>query len=236
MNSYTDCKNNITFRVGEVYDNFMGKYRIEDMEIDPNNTTAEPQALVQYVDLNDAQGQPLTQILNIREQGRYARNTLRRFEHYPELSGVTLNNPDFIKTMGYMARYGRIRVECPSCVHKTFEEMYEHLTHDKATNHFDHGYAIINHESWDARLFELRITFPIPRYEGINLFNMPIKASTHRLEINYLDFVINLFKMGFTIGENYFNIDRIYDRLPDTHKAYFLIGMNALPEKAEKVA
>jgi len=224
---YSDCKHNITFELGNEYQNFIGRYRIEDMEINENDPTQEPLMLIQYTDILTPNGKPLDQILPIREQGRIVRNAIRRLEHYPELQTIDFNSSDFLTTAAYLSQHARIRVECPQSLHNSFQTIYRCLTGDEATNHYGHGYAVVN-DLTKGTSFELRINFPTPS-DSINLFNLPIVASPNRLEINYVDFVIQLFKMGFTIGGNQANTDKIFDSLSELSQDLFCQGLDIIP-------
>ena len=228
INRYTDANHNVTFQTGNTYRNFIGQFRVEDIEINENDLTAEPLMLVEYTDIIDSTGNPLSQILPIREQGRFIHNAIKRSEHQSEMSQVNFNSPDFIATAGYLAQYGRIRIECPRCMHEQFEAIYKHITGDDATNHFNHGYAIVKDETKGSS-FELRISFVTPS-EDINLFNLAIVATPNRMEINYVDFVCQLFRLGFTIGENIDNMDKIFDNLSEAQQEYFYRGMEIIPE------
>jgi hypothetical protein len=227
INSYTDCKHHVTFNIGSEYQNFIGRYRIEDMEINENDLTQEPVMLVRYLDITKPSGEPLTQLLPVREQGRIVSNALRRIENYPELQSIDFSNSDFITTAGYLAQYGRIRVECPQSLHESFQEIYRCLTGDEATNHYGHGYAVVKDET-KGTSFELRISFPTP-IETFNFYHLPIMAGNNRMEINYVDFVAHLFRLGFVIGQNH-KVDEIFDSLTENHRDYFIQGFNVIPE------
>ena len=94
----------------------------------------------------------------------------------------------------------------------------------------DRRIKIENEKTWGH---ELRIALPRPSVEVLNRMAFPENMNFNKfiergdfLEINNNTYVWNLFKMGFTLGSNERNIEKIAAHIPEDVREYFYQGVN----------
>jgi hypothetical protein len=217
---------NMTFTEGEVVENFFGKYRI--LSLNPNNTMT-----VEYIEIKNPSvriGEQKTYPITSQAESIFKeQKTQAAAIKYKEINFG--GSKDFF-TIGFLAKNGRIRVEVPITLKQQFDQMYKKFTGEDPSKFLGHGYAAELNPETKGNSWELRISFPNPGPEILNnmsFSNYPIVSSANRLEINYSNYVLNLFKLGFTIGTNELNIPKIMNAIQNSEeKNSFIQGTKVI--------
>jgi len=199
----------VSFTEGQIYSDFLGHYKLNKISEDDKYFD------IVYID-GDKMGQKrqyesLSRAIIIhREQKR--QDQINRMKTL----GFSGNKEYF--TLGYLAAKGIIIAQVPYSQAKWFEDMYHRLTGDNAQTYLNINalYRIEKDESKYS--LELRIKFPEPEDQYLSQMQLKyinINKTAHGLEINNNDFIKNLFKMGFKIGNNTNNLANIRNHIPE---------------------
>ena len=156
-----------------------------------------------------------------------------RQEREMKYSKIDFGKSSEFFTIGYLAKNGRIRVEVPSHLKEMFDKMYASFTGEDPSLFLNHGYAT----SVDRETSELRMAFPSPGEHILAKMDFSLypicrdKNNPNRLEMNYYNYVFNLFRLGFTMGLNERNIPKILSRIEgDENKKSFIAGTKLLED------
>jgi len=210
------------FQEGKVYSDAAGHYEVENI----NGNKLD----VVYIDGSfngehrtyDTIGRAV--IIDNESKREDARNKMRT---------INLNKPNQYFTLGFLAKNGRIWVEIPERHVPEFERIYKEFTGEDPKqylkiNNGKGGYAILKEED-RKRPMELRIAFPVVHSEILDKMdfgkNINIITDGERMEINNSDYLKNLFKFGFTIGNNSKNIEKIRSKIHPDNVEYFDKGI-----------
>ena len=211
------------FEEGQIYSDAAGNYKVQNI-IDGNKLDVVylNGSFVGESRVYDAQSRAM--IIDKKLQREDAKNKMRT---------INLNKPNQYFTLGFLAKNGRIWVEIPKRHVPEFEKMYRNFTGEDPSQYLKinnkvGGYAILKEED-RLRPMELRLAFPPVHAEILN--NMDFGKTVNiiedggRLQINNSDYLKNLFKHGFTIGDNSKNIEKIKSKVPDDQIEYFNKGI-----------
>lgn len=220
---------NYTFKEGEIYKDAAGDY-IVDQIIDDKKMK---------VTYRDGRFQGEQRIYNITERAKIIHNEeVRQAEKDRMRHIIKLDKPSQFFTLGFLANQGRIWVEIPKRLVVEFETLYKRLTGEDPrqylrVNNKVGGYAILEESDEFKRPMQLRIAFNPPDAEVLNKMdfgkNVNWIMDAGRLETSNSDYLIYLFKNGFTIGNNIKNIDKIRANVPPEMMSEFNDGFNFTP-------
>jgi hypothetical protein len=210
------------FQEGNVYSDVAGHYKVKDINGDKLD--------IVYLDGSFA-GDSKT--YNARDRAIIINNEFKREDARNRMRTINLNKPNQYFTLGFLAKNGRIWVEIPERLVPEFERIYQTFTGEDPKQYLKinnkvGGYAVLKEED-RKRPMELRISFPVIHSEILNNMdfgkNVNIISDNGRMEINNSDYLKNLFKLGFTIGSNSKNIQKIRSKVPPDNTEYFDQGV-----------
>jgi len=218
---------NIIFTEGKIEENYYGKYHIVSIN------EAHKTITVEYIDVKNTgvlMGEQKT--YPIQSQAEAIIKEKMRREREMRYSTINFGSKEFF-TVGFLAKYGRIRVEVPRTLKNKFDEMYKRFTGQNPEDFLEHGYAADLNPETKGNSWEFRITFPNPGPELLNRMNFsncpPIASSANKLEVNYSNYIMNLFRLGFTMGNNANNLQTILSAINgDEERNSFIEGTNAI--------
>lgn len=214
---------NIILTEGSVEENFYGKYKIISLDLNKNIM------IVEYVEIKNpsvTRGEQKT--YPIQSQAESIIREKMRQDREMKYNQIQFGSKEFF-SVGFLAKYGRIRVEVPLSLKNRFDEMYKKFTGEDPSKFLGHGYAAQLSTETKGNSWEFRITFPNPGTELLNRMDFsncpPIPSSKNTLEINYSNYVMNLFRLGFTIGTNEHNIPKVLNAIQgEKEKNSFIEG------------
>ena len=211
---------------GKTYRNYFGSYILNSI-----NDTEPKTITVIYL---DGQNKDSIQTYPAKSQAEAIKSEEKRAIRQEETAtGIEITkfstNAEFY-TLGYLAKHSRILVEVPKNLTEKFERQYNALTGDTATSHIqDNSYYIAPKEE-NRWYIKGRLTFPVIE-EAVNKLSFPSDVNIiHKgdnVEINNNNYIFNLFRNGFKLGENSGNYGIISRGLSGEAKQAFDQGFNS---------
>ncbi len=201
----------IPFTEGETKTNHLGKYVILGISDDEKNIH------VKYIDGNAA-GEEKTH--KISDQELILHNMKVREDQKSNLKELNLGegaNKSF--TLGYLAANGQIIIMLNEEHVDGFSEVYKRITGDDLAPHYKKDF----YTREDGPDY-FRIIFPTPPENILNIFALkedeivPIpdrSIDSGRYQFNSRNYIMNLFKMGFILGNNKDRINKIKQGVSD---------------------
>jgi len=203
----------MVFKVGDMYKNMKGDYRIIGIDI-PKNLIK-----VKYVGgINDGE----EQVLDVFGQYKVMKNMQIEQDRQLGIHRINFgNDAGNYFTMGFLASHGTITVQTTDDKELETRKIYKGLTGQdfqpgqlEVVPHFNPTTSAINKYT-----HQFRIYFKKPSQEIIDSLTLPpeidIKDINKNLHsINNNNYILNLLHKGFLVGNNSGNIDRIRGFVP----------------------
>ena len=189
------------FEEGGIYLDAAGDYRVK--EILPGNKLR-----VVYLNGNfEGQEREYAAL----DRAKIIHNEILREDTRHKMRSIEFSGSDDYFTMGYLASKGNITAEIGPKHHKSFPALYKSLTGEDPAKYEHHGYSLSPSEGrWS---YTLRLYFPTPPPQVLNKMVFPPDASLKQhgsqMELACNDYILTLFKKGFSIGKNSGNIGSI---------------------------
>lgn len=208
-----------TFEEGKTYSDAAGNYKV-------NKITDDKKLDVTYLD-GTFSGK--NTIYDAKDRAKIIHRHQKTKDDKNRMKTLTFKNKNEYFTLGFLAKNCRIRAGAAPTKHAWFEALYKKLTGEDALAYLGKGYAQNENENmWGT---ELRLVFPRPSNEVLNKMSFPsdiefVSSGKNGMEVNDNNYILTLFGMGFTLGPNERNIEKITTHIPDSDKEYFYQGIN----------
>lgn len=208
-----------TFEEGKTYSDNAGQYKV-------NKITIDNKLDITYID-GTFMGKSAT--YDPKDRAKIIHNRQTKKDEKNRMKTLTFKSKNEYFTLGFLAKNCRVRAGAAPTKHEWFETLYKKFTGEDALDYIGRGYAQNENENmWGI---ELRLVFPKPSNEILNKMSFPegtkfIQSGKDGMEINNNNYILTLFGMGFTLGPNGRNVEKIATHIPDDVKEYFYQGAN----------
>jgi hypothetical protein len=221
--SYNVDLYDIVFTEGEKYENYYGTFEV--LSINDDGTMG-----VKYIDVcHDPVQLDKVYTYKMVDQAKSMHKINLGKDRENRMKSLEFSGSDEHFTLGYLASKGLITIEVPISQVQTFAKKFESLTGEDIDQYKGHGYFVIENENnrWAPKCRIIFAADPVV----VSRFKFPngvevMSDSKGDFVINNNNFVFNLLKMGFSIGNNKRNIIKILNSIPNHLKENFIEGVD----------
>lgn len=203
MNAVKIAKWNITFVVGEIYQNYLGCYCVVSIHDD-----------AKMMDIEYRSGERIgqKQTLEIAGQAKVIHNARIRELQSMKMREINLHGANESFTLGYLAHHGVICIRVKECRQKWFEDTYKRLTGLVAPEpNVEGNWYTVSPDTTEGSWDYFHVIFPAPDdcFKGLMVFSgdpdRQIMWDQWGVNSKYNDrnYVQNLFSLGFRLGKQH---------------------------------